>query len=90
MALRVSIAQYLSQKAEAVAPEDKYILRQQAAATACDGAWASEDILLAAANFLQHKIQVYKSTGASLPLLYTPQIPPSEDKPPLSIAFFEP
>ena len=52
IALRVSIAQYLSQQTEAAAPEDRYILSQHAADIACDGVWASEDILLAAANLI--------------------------------------
>ena len=77
MAPQVSMAQYLSQQAETAGPEDRYILRQHAADIACDGVCAGEDILLAAANFLQHNIQVCISTGASSPVLYTPQIHPS-------------
>ena len=46
MAPRVSIAQYLSQPAEAAAPEDRFIFCQHAANIACNGVWAGDDIFV--------------------------------------------
>ena len=88
MALRVSIAQYLNQQAEAAASEDRYILNQHAADIACNGIGLVKIYCRQQQTFC--KVKVYLSTDVSSPLSYNPKIPPSEDKPLLSIAFFDP
>ena len=88
-ALRAAIACHIHKESDGLVGPDRDVLRQRAADIGKSGTWATEDIILAAADCLQRPIHVYVAAARSSPLVYSPtQLQAARS--PLLLAFFEP
>ena len=70
--LRKSVANYIRLLSETAAADKRVALIQRADVAAKDGVWVTEDIILAAAEYLHRNINIYISAKQFSPLIYSP------------------
>ena len=83
-----SVANYIRSLAETAAADKRVALIQCADVAAKDGVWVTEDIILAAAEYLHCNINIYISVKQFSPLVYPPSSGSNQES--IVVAFYEP
>ena len=86
--LRKTLSNHIRSQAEAAPPADRAVLIRRAADIAKCCVWVTEDVIVAAADYLRRNINIYISATQSSPLVYPPSTSPVGDS--LTIASYEP
>ena len=86
--LRKSVAAYIRSLAATATADKRVALIQRADVAAKDGVWITEDIILAAAEYLHRIINIYISAKQFSPLVYSPSFGSNCES--IVVAFYEP
>ncbi len=86
--LRTSVANYIRSLAETAAADKRVALIQRADIAAKDRVWVTEDLIMAAAEYLHRNIHIYISAKQSSPLVYSPSSGSNYES--IFVAFYEP